>query len=228
MTDNNSIIPSLFNRVICFYFSESEHRRFSNHLRQKASFNNQPENLKAQALALLREDMGSFPSEEPWIWDDPEEAHQMEMSMRQMERDILESIEETESYTWGLAITGIYHLWEREARNTIVTLSSLKNSDVERADFQKISKLIRKFTSYRIENSSNYKALRDCNLIANTIKHGEGRAWRELRELRPHLFAKDRNAGLRVGVREFDEASAAIAGFWTECEKAYDYRKNST
>ena len=145
----------------------------------------------------------------------------MESIMRDMEADILESLIDSEAYAWGLAIAGVYHIWEQEIRRILCWILSLSWKNVEKDDFTKLcEKTIR--AGYDIRLSCHYEELVLTNLITNTVKHGRGASQRRLEELRPGFFQHFRGRpSLRVGPVEFDAAATAVGGIWPEFEKAF-------
>ena len=129
------------NRIAYFYFAESENRRYAERLRSKIALNGSLEDLKKEASRRLEWEMGKYPSEDAENpYDDPEEAAQIESSMRQIEQDILENLEETDSFIWGLAIAGLYHVWEQETKTILCWIRSTGRRAIESDNFAEICK----------------------------------------------------------------------------------------
>jgi hypothetical protein len=218
MPQTDHPLPPWMERIAVFWFCSSEAKRFAKQLRLKADRQSDLESLKQEADNMVRRDIGAFPSEDTADeWDDPTESQELETSMRQLARDYLESLRETLSYTWGLAIVGIFHVWERDTRRTVINLSQATPSQIEkieRAKFQVLCDHVRG-TGFDISTSKAFKQFYRAYLISNTIKHGSGPAFRELALIAPTLFLDPRHSGsIRLSASEFDEAAAAINQIW--------------
>ena len=171
-------LPDFMTRALEFYSAESEHRRFSARLRLKASADGTAEQIRAEAIRRLEFQMGKYPSEEPDVGlDDPEEASAIESSMRQMEADIIESIAETESYAWGLAVAGIYHLWEQTSRKLVSRRLSRDEKQLRNIDLKMICKLI---TRNRLCNPAVTKLCPSWRVPPNRERH-QARLWSFIR-----------------------------------------------
>jgi hypothetical protein len=222
MEPKDNETPPWLSRIAIFWFAQTENRRFSKRLRSKNAWQTDPSSLRLEADEMVRREIGSFPSESAFDPDeDPEELAQLEASMRRTADDFFESLQETESYSWGLAIAGIFHLWERDACRAIAELNVCVPSNLESADFKKLCGCI-KSTGFDIVTSEWFGHLECAHLITNTIKHGDGPSARQLLKKRPDLFlARQKARGLRVGQPQFEEAVTAIDRLWGEYEDAY-------
>jgi len=167
---------------------------------------------------------------EPFPDDDDDEA--TERQMREIATRNYDSLSETESYMWGLGIAGVVHQWERDTRVVIAALSEkpLTFEKLEKMDFRELCKQVGK-TGFDIEQHKALSALRCAHLIANTIKHGAGKSFRDLAAEKPDLFpggpteVRDRTQPpaphhLRVSAPQFDEAVRAIDEIWEAYENA--------
>jgi hypothetical protein len=156
---------------------------------------------------------------------DGDEDEATERDMREIAMRNYDSLSETETYMWGLGIAGIVHQWERDTRVVITALGeNPPNAEkLERMDFEELCKQVAK-TGFNIKQHSSFPALRRACLIANTIKHGAGKSFRELAAERPDLFhggpigvrmgnLPPQPHHLRVSAPQFDEAVAAIDRF---------------
>jgi hypothetical protein len=127
---------------------------------------------------------------------------------------------------WGLGIVGIVHQWERDTRGVIAALAKKPPTPekLEKMGFIQICKQVEK-TGFDIEHHGEFGALRRACLIANTIKHGAGKSFRDLADEKPNLFPggpikfRDKTQPpaphhLRVSAPEFDEAVHAIDEIW--------------
>jgi hypothetical protein len=209
-------------RIAIFWSSKSQGERFAKQLRLKADRQSDRESLKLAADEMVRQTIGRFPSEETADpWDDPDKLAALEVGMRQVALDYLEGLEETQSYSWGLAIAGIFHLWERDTRRAVSELLNAPSAlikKIERAKFKDLCAYV-KSTGFDISSSTGFAGLECANLISNTIKHGEGSSSKELVALRPDLFLDRHPSGtLRLGASHFDEAAKAIEHVWSDYE----------
>jgi hypothetical protein len=130
--------------------------------------------------------------------------------------------EDSSPVVWGLGIAGVFHQWERDTRAVIMALSvePPNPAKLERLKFTGLCKEVEK-TGFAITTHGSYATLRLAGLVANTIKHGNGRSFRELVVERPNFF-QGGPVGVRMGnlppqphhlrvfERHFDEISAAI------------------
>jgi len=98
---------------------------------------------------------------------------------------------ETESYMWGLGVAGIFHLWEHETRKFIVNLqknplNSVELDKLNDVGFKRLCEEIEK-TGFAVTKRPSFRHLETAWLITNTIKHGEGKAFRQLVAKKPEL-----------------------------------------
>jgi hypothetical protein len=213
-------IPAWLERCLLFYAAQQENRWLAARLRGKAASPDLAA-LQREADDIVRQRIGRFPSEESDPYASPEEDAELEAGMRNLAEGYLEQLQESESYSWGLAIVGIYHPWERDMRNAVAELSGCDASKLENVTFRRLCAFI-KDTGFDIIESKHFAALETARLISNTIKHGEGIAARELLKREPHLFPKGEKAtGLRVGQQQFEQAADATHQLWYEYEGAY-------
>jgi hypothetical protein len=214
-------IPVWLERRLLFYAAQQENRWLAERLRGKTASPGEAA-LRREADDMVRQTVGPFPYEEPPDrYANAEEEAALEASMRNLADGYFERLQESESYAWGLAIVGIFHLWERDTRNAVAELSGCDASKLESVTFRRLCALI-KGTGFDIIESKHFAALETACLISNTIKHGEGIAARELLKREPHLFPKGEKAtGLRVGQQQFEQAADATHQLWYEYEGAY-------
>jgi hypothetical protein len=214
-------IPAWLERRLLFYAAQQEHRWLAERLRGKAASPDEAA-LRREADDMVRQNVGAFPYEEPHDpYANAQEDAELEASMRNLADGYFERLRESESYAWGLAIVGIFHLWERDARNVVAALSRRTASKLEKIQFKRLCALI-EATGFDITASTRFGPLESARLISNTIKHGGGSAARELLEKQPELFPGVKNAaGLRVGRQQFEQIADAIYQLWREYEDAY-------
>lgn len=225
-------IPQWMERRLAPYAARSAHNFCAARIRKKLVNDSTAETLLTEAFDMVRQEIGPFPSEdhpvaEPFFdaEDDPTERETVEIAVRN-----LESLNETESYMWGLGIAGVFHQWERDTKFVIAALSekppNLKT--LERSDFEGLCQEVEK-TGFAIIAHGSFATLRLAYLIANTIKHGRGNSFRDLVAERADLF-KGGPVGVRMGnlppqphhlrVSEvqFDEIVAAFDRIWVDYE----------
>jgi hypothetical protein len=220
-------IPAWLERRLLFHAAQQEHRWLAERLRGKAASPDEAA-LQREADDIVRQTIGPFPYEEPPDpYADPEEDASLESSMRNLAEGYFARLQETESYSWGLAIVGIFHLWERDARSAVAALSRWSASELESVGFSRLCSLIKQ-TGFDIEASTRFGPLQSARLISNTIKHGDGPAARELLKRHPELFPTVQKAsGLRVGQTQYEEIADAIHQLWNEYETAYAATESS-
>jgi hypothetical protein len=224
MTDDLEEPPSWMDFLIYSY--RTAHEFTAARIRKKLSVNSTPDALMAQADEIVWHDIGSYPSEERYDpYSDPEEDARLEADMRKIALRNYNSLLETESYMWGLGIAGIFHQWDRDTRQAVKHYHTTPPDDVRlsRLKFDDLCTKVEE-TGFRITADPAYYLLRLGYLVSNTIKHGEGPAFRELLRIRPNLFSGAlteegsalpvRADHLRVGQPEYDAIADAIKRIW--------------
>jgi hypothetical protein len=217
-------MPPWMERHLAPYAARSAHKFCAARIRKKLVNESAAETLLTEAFDMVRKEIGPFPSEANHLVEvfleaevDPTEIQMREIALRNYE-----SLSETESYMWGLGIAGVFHQWERDTRAVIMALSvePPNPAKLERLKFTGLCKEVEK-TGFAITTHGSYATLRLAGLVANTIKHGNGRSFRELVVERPNFF-QGGPVGVRMGnlppqphhlrvfERHFDEISAAI------------------
>lgn len=182
---------------------------------------------------MVRRDIGPFPSEDNPPTDHPfsdDDDDPTERDMRDIALRNFESLSETETYMWGLGIAGVFHQWERDTRFVIPALSqeSPTPEKLETMDFRELCEAVEK-TGFAITQHTSFATLRLACLLANTIKHGRGKSFRQLVAERPDLFQggpvgvrmgniPPQPHHLRVSETQFDHVVAAIDRIWQTYE----------
>lgn len=126
-----------------------------------------------------------------------------------------------------LSIAGLYHLWERTLKQFII--KELKNyqyedsvyEKIEKENFDSLIKTLKQF-DYDLEKKPYHKKMRELLLVANVVKHGTGKAFKDLIKAAPHLFEKPkfdverepRLDDLKLSPKDFMVYSYAIKEFW--------------
>lgn len=128
----------------------------------------------------------------------------------------------------GLVIAGVYHLWERLAKEYLFCAQSAQHTDhdrlrrLERANFDGILTELERF-KWQVRTEPFFAALDRARLISNVIKHGRGAAATELMAVAPELFGcsatmpLEQDAGaddLLLAPQHFDAAVVAVEGFF--------------
>jgi len=93
----------------------------------------------------------------------------------------------------GLAIAGLYHLWERLLKEFLEASfravdSPVTPQTVRRADFNVIIVWLRERFGWDIEAEEFFADLDRLHLVANVVKHGDGKSCEALLEKAPQLF----------------------------------------
>lgn len=131
----------------------------------------------------------------------------------------------------GLAISGIYHLWEQRIKKCLLDrrekfgLAPKQIKEVRGGKFTDLEAII-VACGWNLKTEPFYGRLNELRLIANTVKHGDGASCNELYQLRKGLFLPQdflapfldehlsRAERLFLWDTTFDEYSQAVDGFW--------------
>ena len=93
----------------------------------------------------------------------------------------------------AISIVSLYHLWEQQLRKFLFDeISHNKNIDLTTFcddGYNKIVDILQQF-SIDIESFTSFPLLTELRLLSNTVKHGDGRSARKLKEMKPELFRK--------------------------------------
>jgi hypothetical protein len=134
-----------------------------------------------------------------------------------------------------LSVAGLYHLWERTLKQFII--KELKHyqfdastfEQVERDNFKGLVEMLQQF-DYDLTQKPYYQKMNELRLVANVVKHGTGKAFKDLVKAAPHLFEKPkfdldsplRLDDLKLTPKHFMDYSYAIKEFWmTLPERSY-------
>lgn len=129
----------------------------------------------------------------------------------------------------GLAVAGLYHLWERLTKEFLLREFSshslnrgVLEKEIAKADFAQIVSCLRDM-GWRVEAEGFYSHLDRLRLIANVVKHGGETSCSTLLSQAPALFRdfghewmnKNRGADcLELQRNHFDECVAAVSAFF--------------
>ena len=108
--------------------------------------------------------------------------------------EVYEYLHFTRRQLLGLATAGLYHLWERllkqffckELRGWTFNGSTVQQI-VAPADFQRLEEFLSQF-GFPLAQQPYYSELSELRLVANVVKHGDGKSCEELQALVPDLF----------------------------------------
>lgn len=131
----------------------------------------------------------------------------------------------------GLAMAGLYHLWEQVTKQILYWALMSSHSDHEslsrrlsKADFKELAKWLNRFNwdtkGTPFEGQQFYSGLNRLRLIANVVKHGRGTAARELEKIAQELFDSNEtfqdpgSVDLMLTPAHFDAAVIAVRGFF--------------
>lgn len=133
----------------------------------------------------------------------------------------------------GLAMAGLYHLWEQLAKQILYWAPVSAHQDrasvsrqLSKADFKVLEKWFNGFSwgveRTPFEGQHFYFGLNRLRLIANVVKHGRGTSATELEQMAPELFesnvnSADENPGsvdLMLTPEHFESAVNAVRGFF--------------
>jgi hypothetical protein len=133
----------------------------------------------------------------------------------------------------GLAMAGLYHLWEQLAKQIMYWALRSPQTDhqtlsrqLSRADFKALGKWLNRFTWNKdgtpFESQPFYPGLMRLRLIANVVKHGRGTAATELEAIAPELFNSNEispvqdpgSVDLMFAPENFHAAVNAVRGFF--------------
>ena len=229
LSDTTEELPPWLDFLVYSY--TTAHEFTTAQLRRKLSVNTSIEALQAEADEMVRRDIGSFPSEARDPYSTPEEEAELERNMRSIAARNFDSLQETESYMWGLGIAGLFHQWERDTRQAVKHYhpSPITDLQLNRLKFDDLCAKVDE-TEFAITRHPAYPELRLAYLISNTIKHGDGPAFRELSASHPELFPKRKDSEgvaskarpfhLRVGANEYDKVAEGIRQIWMAYDSA--------
>lgn len=168
-------------------------------IRVLAAFDNIEEEAEAAAEAYYEEK-----TNEP-AWDDsgPDPSEIAEGAESLSER-IYSDLEFVKGQVTGLAIGGLYHLWERQLKRFLIGGFAdfdppyMHPKAVWSADFNKIVTMLAKW-GWNVKSANFYTDLDYLHLVANVVKHGNGPSCNELMAKAPQMFHDFRHPFLNKG-----------------------------
>jgi hypothetical protein len=151
----------------------------------------------------------------------PEDAHQRGIS-------IYIDLNFVRTQVTGLAIAGIFHLWERLLKEFLVQESHHYTEPTRErilgAQFPKLVKWLEEI-GWSIKSAQFYDSLDCLRLVANVIKHGDGQSCRSLLKKAPNMFisfghpwADDKRGASHLSLKreDFPEFASAARMFFEQ------------
>jgi hypothetical protein len=137
---------------------------------------------------------------------------------------------------YNLMSAGIFHLLEQQAQYlaTRVLANPVIQPD-RRGGFSQLKTMLNGKFGINIESFKCWSQLNELRLVANTVKHGDGRSSAELKALNPDLFKDPQDPfphiasvplrplvgeGLRLSADHFDTYTSCVEQFWHEIVEA--------
>ncbi len=188
------------------------------------------DDIEAEAKAKMKEAWDTAMSKPSDGSDDPSDFIG---PVDEYGQQVYESLRFTRQQLIGLSAAGLYHLWERLLKDFLRTELRWGEvgktpANINKAVFADLEKLLAS-CNFHISSMPYYKDLDELRLVANVIKHGEGKACNDLYETSQHLFGKradfqaalSKAAGrlemadfLELGREDFLRYARSIQDFW--------------
>jgi hypothetical protein len=142
--------------------------------------------------------------------------------------EVYENLIFTQQQLHGLAVAGLYHLWERLLKQFLC--KELRgweidgrpaNQKVAPANFDVLKLILTEF-GYMLEQQPFYSNLSESRLVANVVKHGDGKSCEQLQAAAPQLFEGytyhfdifSKADSLVISPSDFARYADAIREFW--------------
>jgi len=122
----------------------------------------------------------------------------------------------------GLAVAGLYHLWERLLKEFLAREHPPKKDTIYKADFSKLTEFLQT-SGWNIQGEDFYSDLCGLCLVANVVKHGDGLSCDRLLVAVPELFFDFGNPfmndgrgadHLRLDADHFEQFARAVQAFF--------------
>lgn len=156
--------------------------------RVMAAFDNIEEEAEAAAEAYYEEK-----TNEP-AWDDSGlDPSEIAEDAEALSERIYSDLEFVKGQVTGLAISGLYHLWERLLKTFLVRMFAdcnppyVRSKAVWNADFNTLVSLLAK-CGWDVKSTDFHTDLDRLHLVANVIKHGNGKSCNDLMAKAPEMF----------------------------------------
>ena len=141
---------------------------------------------------------------------------------------VYENLQFSRQQLLGLAAAGLYHLWERllkqffckELRDWTFDGRAI-DKIVAPANFVNLEELLTQF-GFHLSQQPYYAVLSELRLVANVIKHGDGKSCEDLKTTAPQLFEGynyhfnifSEADKLELSTLDFTRYAKAVADFW--------------
>lgn len=136
---------------------------------------------------------------------------------------------------FNLMIAGLFHMLEQQAQYLATRAFSNRPIPPEHGGFDQLKGMLKKEFGIDIESFKCWPQLKELRLVANVVKHGDGRSGEELKKLNLSLFNGPHNPlpvlaglplrplvgeGLRLGENHFKQYKQSVEQFWEELIEA--------
>jgi hypothetical protein len=147
--------------------------------------------------------------------------------------EVYENLHFTRQQLLGLAAAGLYHLWERLLKQFFCKELrgwTFDGRDIRKimapANFNSLEEVLAQF-GFRLAERPYYADLCELRLVANVVKHGDGKSCEELQASAPQLFdgyayhfdiSSDADR-LELTPSDFTRYAKAVTEFWDTLPK---------
>ena len=137
---------------------------------------------------------------------------------------------------YNLMIAGLFHLLEQQAQYLATRVFPERPIQPDKSGgVNQLALMLNAKYGINIESFQCWSKLKELNLVANTVKHGDGRSSEELKSLNPDMFRDPLDPfphismlplrplvgeGLRMTVDHFNNYKRGIEEFWEELTTA--------
>jgi hypothetical protein len=134
----------------------------------------------------------------------------------------------------GLAISGLYHLWERVLKQFLERESG---KSIASADFHNLIELLTSCGWKTLRSTNFYNDLEHLRLIANVIKHGDGTSCDELLATSPEMFREGiyssynrirKAEHLELASEDFLRFTVAVREFFEQFPEEINYQSGAS
>ena len=142
--------------------------------------------------------------------------------------EVYENLHFTRQQLLGLATAGLYHLWERLLKQFFCKELrgwTIEGRDIHQimapANFSSLEQFLSQF-GFQLPRQRYYADLCELRLVANVVKHGDGKSCEELQTSTPHLFEGynyhfdifSKADSLELKPADFTRYAKAVTDFW--------------
>ncbi|MBE0619151.1 MAG: hypothetical protein IH605_01020 [Burkholderiales bacterium] len=142
--------------------------------------------------------------------------------------EVYENLQFTRQQLLGLAAAGLYHLWERLLKQFFCKELrgwTFDGREIHKimapANFSNLEEFLSQF-GFRLAQQAYYADLRELRLVANVVKHGDGKSCEELQASAPGMFEGynyhfdifSKADSLELKPSDFTRYAKAVTDFW--------------